>query len=93
MDDNYANKVFTFLNNMLIEEWYTIDRFVKKENQKDFVEVVKFYIQMHPNKIPAGNGIEFSNDYTKIRKQTMVKDMVAAIIKTKLSRNINNTNN
>lgn len=89
MENSYTDKVFDFLYNMQEDEWYVISRFVKTKNNEIFIEAVKLYMLLNKNTSPKYNGITFSDDYSKIKKQSINKEFVAAQVKKELI----NTNN
>ena len=60
--ENYGDKVFVFLQNGKVGSTYTIDRICEKENQPEFIALVKEFMDMTPGKW------EFNTDYTKLKR-------------------------
>lgn len=63
---DYRSKVFDFLDRMPVDSVYVIDRICKKESREVFVDLVKEYITS--TRLVYSNGVEFTNDFTRIRK-------------------------
>ena len=62
----YTNKVYEFLINMPPGKEYVIDNLCRKETKELFVETVKSFIIATTSQ--GSHGIEFSEDFEKIRK-------------------------
>lgn len=60
----WEDKIYKFLNEMKPGCSIKINDVCRSENREKFIELVKEYIDNHP----YGNGIEFSTDYSQIRK-------------------------
>lgn len=60
--NEYQQEVYNFLQNGKYAT-YTIDRICRKENQKQFVEIIKDYIDTWPD-----CGWEFTTGFKKIRR-------------------------
>lgn len=63
----YEDEIYTYLDKMEIGSTVSIDKVCKPENKDKFIFIVKEYIDNHE----YGNGIEFSNDFTKIKKNAI----------------------
>lgn len=65
--DEYRDKVIEFLDRMPVGPVYVIDTICRAENKEQFITIVKEYIDaMRPM---YGNGIEFSDDYSRLYKR------------------------
>lgn len=66
---DYANKVFDLLINQMQpgSEFVLIEK-VRPENRVAFIETVKLFIDCDYGRHLGGFYIEFSNDYSKIKK-------------------------
>ena len=62
----YRKKVIDFLDRMPVGSVYIIDHICKTENKEMFIEIVKEYIIS--TRRAYSNGIEFTSDYSRIRK-------------------------
>jgi len=62
--DEYAARVFEFMQNGKYGETYTIDRICATDNQPRFIALAKQYM----NETDWQGGWEFSSDYTKLRR-------------------------
>lgn len=62
----YMNKVYEFLITMPPGKEYLVDNLCRKETRVLFVETVKSFIIATTSQ--GSHGIEFSEDYEKIRK-------------------------
>lgn len=62
----YRDKVIDFLERMPVGSVYVIDQLCKVENKARFMEIVTEYIIA--TRLAYSNGIEFTNDYSRIRK-------------------------
>ena len=62
----YRKKVIDFLDRMPVGSVYIIDHICKAENKDMFIEIVKEYITS--TRRAYSNGIEFTSDYSRIRK-------------------------
>ncbi|AUS04402.1 hypothetical protein [Pseudotamlana carrageenivorans] len=69
--NEYEAQVYKYLNTLLPNDTINVADIVKEENNEKFIEIVKKYMRYHVdiNSSPYMNGLSFSNDYTKIRKQ------------------------
>lgn len=65
--DEYREKVIEFLDRMPVGPVYVIDTICKAESKALFMEIVKEYI--NATRLIYSNGIEFSDDYTRIYKR------------------------
>lgn len=65
-DKVYRDKVIDFLERMPVDSVYVIDHICKAENKEMFIEIVTEYIIA--TRLAYSNGIEFTNDYSRIRK-------------------------
>ncbi|MCX4291158.1 MAG: hypothetical protein OSJ36_05155 [Odoribacter sp.] len=65
-DKTYRDKVIDFLERMPVGSVYVIDHICKAENKEMFMEIVSEYITA--TRLAYSNGIEFTNDYSRIRK-------------------------
>ena len=65
----YRKKVIDFLDRMPVGSVYIIDHICKTENKEMFIEIVKEYIIS--TRRAYSNGIEFTNDYSRIRKMNV----------------------
>lgn len=65
-DKEYRDKVIDFLERMPVGSIYVIDHICKAENKEMFMEIVTEYITA--THLAYSNGIEFTNDYSRIRK-------------------------
>ncbi len=65
-DKEYRDKVIGFLERMPVGSVYIIDHICKAENKPLFMEIVTEYITA--TRLAYSNGIEFTNDYSRIRK-------------------------
>lgn len=65
-DKEYRDKVTDFLERMPVGSVYVIDHICKAENKEMFMEIVTEYITA--TRLAFSNGIEFTNDYSRIRK-------------------------
>lgn len=63
-NENYNDKVFLFLQNGKVGTSYTLDRICAKENQPDFIALVKEFMVL----TPWQGGWEFSSDFKKLKK-------------------------
>ena len=64
--DEYREKVYDFLCRMPVGKVYVIDNICKADSREKFVEVVKEF--MEATLLKYSYGLEFSDDYTMIRK-------------------------
>lgn len=62
----YRDKVIDFLERMPVGSVYIIDNICKAESKAQFIEIVKEYIVA--TRLAYCNGIEFTDDYSRIRK-------------------------
>lgn len=62
--DAYTRSVFDFLNSTQPGQSFLIEKLTKTQTREQFIQAVKLYIQSYD----YGGGIEFTNDYTKIRR-------------------------
>jgi hypothetical protein len=60
-ENGYSNEVFRWLMDLEVGTVIVIDDFVDANTRHYFDDVVKWYIQVHRD-------VEFSGDYTKLRK-------------------------
>lgn len=65
-DKEYRDKVIDFLERMPVGSVYVIDHICKAENKEIFIKIVTDYIISTHR--AYSNGIEFTNDYSRIRK-------------------------
>lgn len=65
--DEYRQKVIDFLDRMPVGPVYVIDTICRADHKEQFIEIVKEYI--NATRLIYGNGIEFSDDYTRIYKR------------------------
>lgn len=65
-DNTYREKVYDFLYRMPVGKEYLIDNLCKADTREKFVEIVKEFMIATLSRYSYG--IEFSDDYKKIRK-------------------------
>jgi len=66
----YEKDIYKFLNQLQPGETIIIKNYVNEKNIKKFIDIVKKYMLYHSdmNTIPFCAGIEFTNDYSQIKK-------------------------
>lgn len=67
--DPYEKRVFEYLKNLKPRTTIVLDELVEKINMKKFIETAKKYMRLHA--YIYMDGLEFSNDYTKLKKQEL----------------------
>ena len=63
-DVQYTEQIWTFLDKLKPGDKVSVGSIVKKVNHDKFIQAVKDYIETWP----YGGGIEFSADYSHIKK-------------------------
>ena len=62
--DEYTKQVWDFLDNMKLEEKYSISNLAKPENKEKFIQAIKLYMETYPWQ----GGVTFNHDYSKVYK-------------------------
>lgn len=62
--ENYGDKVYRFLQNGEPGESWTIDRICEKENQPEFIALIKEFMAL----TPWQGGWQFTTDYKKLKR-------------------------
>lgn len=65
LDTDYEKKVLNLCDSLEVGKVFDIEVYVDPERREKFNEIVKYYIDENYKK---PENIEFSNDYTKIKK-------------------------
>ena len=63
-EPSYGDKVYQFLHDAKPGSQFTIDRICERENQPEFIEIIKEYMRYQDWQ----GGWVFSDDYTRIKK-------------------------
>lgn len=64
--DTYRDRVYDFLYKMPVGKAYIVDNICKAGSRDKFIEIVKEF--MEATRLQYSYGLEFSDDYTIIRK-------------------------
>lgn len=65
---DYANRVFKLIIEMKPGDTFSINEKVHPKNRVKFIDTVKLFIECDYGRHLGGYYIEFSNDYSKIKK-------------------------
>lgn len=65
---DYANRVFKLIIDLKAGETFSINEKVHPKNRVRFIETVKLFIECDYGRHLGNYYVEFSNDYSKIKK-------------------------